>query len=92
MTYRLDEMTGIQALERVMPGLDLKPGRCVRVEFEYCRHGTQTLIAALNVATGRIDQASVGNTRTEQDFRGSPQSATRPSGGGPQNSSRHGLP
>ncbi len=68
MTYRLDEMTGIQALERVMPGLDLKPGRCVRVEFEYCRHGTQTLIAALNVATGRIDQASVGNTRTEQDL------------------------
>ncbi|WP_204140400.1 transposase, partial [Halomicronema sp. CCY15110] len=61
-------MTGIQALERVMPDIDMKPGRCVRVEFEYQRHGTQTLIASLNVATGRIDQATVGDTRTEQDL------------------------
>lgn len=68
MTYSLDEMTGIQALERVMPDIDMKPGRCVRVEFEYCRHGTQTLIATLNVATGRIDQATVGDTRTEKDL------------------------
>lgn len=68
MTYSLDEMTGIQALERVMPDIDMKPGRCVRVEFEYCRHGTQTLIASLNVATGRLDQATVGDTRTEKDL------------------------
>ncbi|MGF1460563.1 MAG: transposase, partial [Leptolyngbyaceae cyanobacterium] len=68
MTYCLDEMRGIQALERVMPDIDMKPGRCVRVEFEYCRHGTQTLIATLNVATGRIDQATVGDTRTEKDL------------------------
>lgn len=66
MTYSLDEMTGIQALERVMPDMEMKPGRCVRVEFEYQRHGTQSLIATLNVATGRIDQATVGDTRTEQ--------------------------
>ncbi|WP_421658392.1 IS630 family transposase [Leptothermofonsia sp. ETS-13] len=68
MTYSLDEMTGIQALERVMPDIEMKPGRCVRVEFEYQRHGTQSLIATLNVATGRIDQATVGDTRTEQDL------------------------
>ncbi len=68
MTYSLDEMTGIQALERVMPDIEMKPGRCVRVEFEYQRHGTQSLIATLNVATGRIDQATVGDTRTEKDL------------------------
>ncbi|MEB3161935.1 MAG: transposase [Prochlorothrix sp.] len=61
-------MTGIQALERTMPDLGLKPGHCVRVEFEYIRHGTQTLIASLNVATGCIDLATVGDTRTEQDL------------------------
>jgi transposase len=38
------------------------------VEFEYIRHGTQTLIATLNVATGQIDQTSVGDTRTEADL------------------------
>jgi transposase len=68
LTYSLDEMTGIQALERAMPNLDMKPGRCEKVEFEYIRHGTQTLIASLNVATGQIDQASVGDTRTEADL------------------------
>lgn len=61
-------MTGIQALERTMPDIAMKPGRCGRVEFEYIRHGTQALIASLNVATGRIEQATVGDTRTEQDL------------------------
>lgn len=51
-----------------MPDIEMKPGRCVRVGFEYQRHGTQSLIATLNVATGRIDQATVGDTRTEQDL------------------------
>lgn len=51
-----------------MPNLEMKPGRCEKVEFEYIRHGTQTLIASLNVATGQIDQASVGDTRTEADL------------------------
>jgi transposase len=61
-------MTGIQARERTMPDITLKPGRSTRVEFEYIRHGTQTLIAAFNVVTGQIDQASVGDTRTAQDL------------------------
>jgi hypothetical protein len=68
MTYSLDEMTGIQALERLMPDISIKPGRCVKVEFEYRRHGTQTLIASFNIATGRIAQADVGDTRTEEDL------------------------
>ncbi len=61
-------MTGIQAKERKMPDIPIKPGRCQRVEFEYIRHGTQSLIASFNLATGWIDQADVGSTRTEQDL------------------------
>lgn len=68
VTLSLDEMTGIQALERKMPDIPMKPGRCTKVEFEYIRHGTQTLIASLNVATGHIDLATVGDRRTEVDL------------------------
>ena len=68
LTISLDEMTGIQALERTMPDIPMKPGRAVKVEFEYHRHGTQTLIASLNVATGEIDHATVGDRRTEADL------------------------
>jgi transposase len=68
MTFSLDEMTGIQALERRMPDIPMKPGRCVKVEFEYIRHGTQSLIASFNVANGHIAQANVGESRTEADL------------------------
>jgi transposase len=68
MTFSLDEMTGIQALERRMPDIPMKPGRCVKVEFEYLRHGTQTLIASFNIANGHIAQADVGEHRTEADL------------------------
>ena len=60
-------MTGIQALERAAPGLPMVPGKIERREFEYKRHGTQTLIAAFNVTTGEVEGV-VGNTRTEKDF------------------------
>ena len=66
-TISIDEMTGIQALERIAPGLPLAPGKVERREFEYKRHGTQTLIAAFNVTTGGVEGV-VGNTRTEKDF------------------------
>jgi transposase len=39
----------------------------VRREFEYVRHGTQTLIAAFDVATGQVPGV-IGDTRTEQDY------------------------
>jgi hypothetical protein len=60
-------MSGIQALERIAPGLSMAPGKVERREFEYLRHGTQTLIAAFDVSTGKVE-GMVGNTRTEQDF------------------------
>ena len=36
-----DEMTGIQALERLHPSLPMQPGHVEREEFEYERHGTE---------------------------------------------------
>jgi len=63
----IDEMTGIQALERIAPGLPMAPGKVERREFEYRRHGTQTLIAAFDVTTGKVEGV-VGNRRTEKDF------------------------
>jgi transposase len=66
-TISIDEMTGIQALERIAPGLPMASGKVERREFEYRRHGTQTLIAAFDVATGKVEGV-IGNTRTEKDF------------------------
>ncbi len=61
-------MTGIQALERKSPDLPLRPGKRERREFEYIRHGTQTLIASFDVANGQVVEAVVGDTRTEADY------------------------
>lgn len=63
-----DEMTGIQALERAAPTLPMRPGQVERREFEYERHGTLSLIANFDVATGAVVAPSVGPTRTEADF------------------------
>jgi putative transposase len=41
-TISIDEMTGIQARERALPSLPMRPGKVERREFEYIRHGTQT--------------------------------------------------
>ncbi len=63
-----DEKSGIQALERKHPMLPMRPGLVERREFEYERHGTQTLIANFEVAIGQIVAPSIGPTRTEADF------------------------
>lgn len=60
-------MTGIQALERIAPTRPMTSGRVERREFEYVRHGTHTLIAGFNVATGEVTP-QLGQTRTEEDF------------------------
>ena len=61
-------MTGIQALERKHPTLPMRPGQGERREFEYLRHGPQSLIANFEVATGQVIAPSIGPTRTEVDF------------------------
>ena len=63
-----DELTGVQALERKHPGLPLAPGKVERREFEYIRHGTQSLMINFEVATGQVVSPSCGVTRTEKDF------------------------
>jgi DDE superfamily endonuclease len=69
-TVSTDEMTGIQALERIAETKPTKPGRQARMEFEYKRHGTQTLIANFHVVTGQVLSPTVQDTRTEADFVG----------------------
>jgi len=63
----IDEMTGIQALERCAPDMPMGPKKPVAREFEYIRHGTQTLLAGFNVATGVI-QGLCRDTRKEEDL------------------------
>ncbi len=63
-----DEMTGIQALERIAPTQPMQPGKVERREFEYERHGTLSLICNFEVATGQVLCPSLGPTRTEADF------------------------
>jgi len=61
-------LTGIQALERAAPTKPRRPGCPERREHEYIRHGTLSLIATCNVATGEILAPALGPTRTEADF------------------------
>jgi transposase len=67
-TICVDEMTGIQALERIAATLPMKPARVERQEFEYTRHGTVTLIGNFHVVTGELIAPTLGPTRTEEDF------------------------
>lgn len=50
----LDEKTGIQAKSRKHPDRPPRRGRDARREFEYVRHGTVSIIAAMNVTTGEV--------------------------------------
>lgn len=52
--YRLMEITGIQATERLEKDLPMRPGKVERREFEYIRHGTKSGFASFDVAIGQI--------------------------------------
>ena len=52
--FSVDEKSQIQALDRTQPGLPMKKGRAGTMTHDYKRHGTTTLFAALDVATGRV--------------------------------------
>ena len=67
-TVCVDEMTGIQALERAAATLPMEPGQPERREFEYERHGTITLTGNFEVVTGALIAPTLGPTRTELDF------------------------
>jgi transposase len=53
--FCVDEKTAIQALDRLDPVLPLSPGRAERHGFEYYRHGTLSLYAALDIKTGKVE-------------------------------------
>lgn len=50
----VDEKSGTQALDRTQPVLPMTPGQAERGTHDYVRHGTTSLFAALDVATGRV--------------------------------------
>jgi transposase len=53
----VDEKSQIQALDRTAPTLPMQPGRAARWTHDYRRHGTTTLFAALEIATGKVTAA-----------------------------------
>lgn len=65
--FCVDEKTAIQALDRLDPVLPLSPGRAERHGFEYYRHGTLSLYAALDVKTGKV-QGKTAKRHTSSEF------------------------
>lgn len=59
----VDEKSQIQALDRTAPMLPMRPGIPERQTHDYRRHGTTTLLAALEVATGKVTNACMPRTR-----------------------------
>ncbi len=67
-TESLDEMTGVQAVERKHPTLPLCSGKVERREFEYIRHGTLSFMCNFDVASGKLVACTPSQTRNEKDF------------------------
>jgi transposase len=67
-TVSVDEMPGIQALERIAKKIPMQPGKPERIEYEYRRHGTLCLIGNWDVVTGQMIAPTIGATRTEEDL------------------------
>jgi len=70
--FCVDEKTAIQALDRLDPVLPLSPGRVERHGFEYYRHGTLSLYAALDVKSGKVHGKTAARHTSEEfiDFLG----------------------
>jgi transposase len=64
----IDEMTGVQALERKHLDLPMLPGKVERREFEYIRHGTLAFMFNFDIVTGKLAACTAKPTRNEQDF------------------------
>lgn len=67
-TESLDEMFGVQALERNHPDLPMLSGKVARREFEYIRHGTLSFICNFDVVSGELVACAANKTRNEKDF------------------------
>ena len=67
-TVSVDEMPGIQALERIANTVPMQSGQPERIEYEYKRHGTLCLIGNWDVVLGQMIAPTIRETRTEEDF------------------------
>ena len=65
----VDEKSQVQALDRTAPILPIMPGVPARQTHDYIRNGTTTLFAALEVATGRVEQACLPRHRHQEFLR-----------------------
>jgi putative transposase len=66
-TISIDELTGVQAVERKHPDLPMQAGQVLRREFESIRHGTLSWFMNFDVVTGHVIEPSWGPTRNEED-------------------------
>ena len=69
VVFSVDEKSQIQALDRTQPGLPMKKGRAGTKTHDYKRHGTTTLFAALNVATGEVIAECMDQHRHDEFLR-----------------------
>ena len=69
VVFAFDEKSQIQALDRTQPGLPLKRGRAGTMTHDYKRHGTTTLFAALDIATGHLLQDCMPQHRHQEFLR-----------------------
>ena len=65
----VDEKSQVQALDRTAPILPLRPGIPEKQTHDYIRHGTTTLFAALEVATGKVTEACLPRHRHQEFLR-----------------------
>jgi transposase len=65
----VDEKSQIQALDRTAPILPIRPGLPEARTHDYVRHGTTTLFAALEVATGKVTDACYARHRHQEFLR-----------------------
>ena len=69
IVFSFDEKSQIQALDRTQPGLPLKKGRAGTMTHDYKRHGTTTLFAALDVASGEVIHECMPRHRHQEFLR-----------------------
>ena len=85
--FCVDEKTAIQALDRLDPVLPLSPGRAERHGFEYYRHGTLSLYAALDTQSGKVlGKTTARHTPARSLWSSSQRCRTGASAGGPHHS------
>jgi transposase len=65
----VDEKSRVQALDRTQPILPLRPGLPEKATHDYIRHGTTTLFAALEIATGQVTDACYPRHRHQEFLR-----------------------